>query len=306
MTERNFSDVANVEHYADRIDSCCHHIEVSVLTNGVLTTGFGSDTNKDVALFKAVSEFFERLVFKESAPSGSTSNGFACHSNAQNARLNAMFELIERDLLTSFWLLKKPPVWIKDESFSSELNTAISLFSSKGFELDIGILGQTGNVYTLISKLSTSEGGIVINANSHFDFFTAVKSLLYDNSRAATVIINRMENNALPFTEMVSDRIAQPKDAFEFYLNPINALDLQWLCTGGDKIFVEQMPSFEFKDICKFSITPPWHLVASRAISPELQQFYVGVPLEKNINESRLRKIVPDFKELNFKPHPLA
>lgn len=306
MTERTFINVANVEHYLDKLDSSCNHIEVSVLSDGAVTTGFGSDSNKDIALFKAVSEFFERLAFSESCASGRTSNGFACHSNANSARMNAMCELIERDLLTSFWLLKKPPVWVKEESFSLEINKTMSLFSDKGFELNIGILGKTGNVFTLISKLSTAEGGIVINANSNFDFFTAVRALLYDNSRAATVIINRMENGALPFKEIAPNDIVKPRDAFEYYLNPINVFDVEWLSVGSDDIFFEQMPSFEFRDFRKFSITPPWDLVASQAVSPALQEFYVGIPSEKQISHSRLRKIIPDFTELNLKPHPLA
>jgi ribosomal protein S12 methylthiotransferase accessory factor YcaO len=84
-----------VEEYPDSIGSDVRHFRVFD-KNGEINRGFGSAYSSEMALYKAMSEYFERLTFAK-LRLGVSSNGFAAHIDDEKAKNAAACELVERD-----------------------------------------------------------------------------------------------------------------------------------------------------------------------------------------------------------------
>ncbi len=63
----------------------------------------GQDSGKDLAELKALMELCERYVCTHRTNSYTISNGFAAHTNFDDAAYNALLEVIERDAFMRFW-----------------------------------------------------------------------------------------------------------------------------------------------------------------------------------------------------------
>lgn len=101
----------------------------------------------DLAKIKAHSELAERsaLITSPIAANATTSNGWAAHPNESQTKLNAVFELVERDAVLAQWYSKTPffrlsatefPItlqkWIATELSISEYPELVLLLSTEG------------------------------------------------------------------------------------------------------------------------------------------------------------------------------
>ena len=69
--------------------------------NGI--SGYGLDSDQNTAILKSVSELAERRSFIKCYSHFQTTNGIAVHSDVNEAKKAAKFELIERDVILTFF-----------------------------------------------------------------------------------------------------------------------------------------------------------------------------------------------------------
>lgn len=119
---------------------------------GIDTYGWGSDENQNLAIFKALMEFVERICYMNSCPLyfskkysfnkllfqnivkenfesaervwGETSSGNAIHLSAQKAKMSAKKELIERHTILFSLLTNTKPTFVKESMLDNQLTAS--------------------------------------------------------------------------------------------------------------------------------------------------------------------------------------
>ena len=306
----NINDL-KVDKFIDPFDSNFYNIRVSTnIGNTFAISGFGSDENEEVALAKAISEYYERLVFKRiSSRISSTSNGYACHPDFHMCRKKALCEIIERDSVLTGWINFTAPYWLTVEDLAnlqlSNLAVHDQLLRRFDFEVKYAINSVTSGVYTIIASLKSLVGdfGFVITSSASSDIRQAVLSNVLDVRRSANLIHNRRVNKQPIFKNLVAENVACPADHLEFYLNPKNAKGTEWFFDGAPDAPIYSFIRFEIEEL-EIGVATPWKLNVLRAMSSELQDYFVGRTTKEKINKIRN----PFLKGPNFNQqlHPLA
>lgn len=310
MIDSDFSKKIKVLQYKDAIDDTCFHINVKCKIKNQTISGFGSDWDQNIALIKAISEFFERMAFKTSKKKFLTSNGFACHTTKELSMSSALNELIERDIVSTRWLLKIPPMWIENRNLPDKLKKEQILARKKGYDIKYGLWGMRGKRVVTISIVFVHKkgpgSGFVLTSTCNFNFEKCTDSLILDNRRVITVLINRQKKNKKIYKNITESEIQKPKDAFDFYLNPRNASKVKWFLKSNKNLISEPNPKTDYNFFNNFQIKPPWELFVTKATSVDVQEYYVGSPKESIINFKRLSKFRKNLNKLNLNPNPLA
>lgn len=315
MLSDDLLERAEISEFSDALGGDLCHFRV-LFENGTDTPirGFGSGSDREIALVKAISEFFERAVFLDHARSGDSvsSNGFACHPVLEIAKLKAELELIERDVVMTHWLMRKTPYWFTDNEWKSVASDDVSdihrRFVDVGWSLRFGIWGMTNEKSVLISTLLPDDGscgfGFASTCVPNGQINEGLKGLASDQRRVYSIVSARKEKGEAPFLEMSAEALTSPVDHREFYLNPAHRRGLDWFFETAGEISVGQLDLQVSHLLIPFKT--PWELQVCRATSSEAQNYFVGVPKEKNLNLKRLGILASDLNRLNSQPHPLA
>ena len=296
--------------YSDPLDGTFSHFEIVKEIHELgEVKGFGSDADDGTALKKAVSEFYERYVFKSRSRGhvSQTSNGYACHSTYSEAATKAVTEIIERDSVMYGWLTYQAPYWLSTDEMAGfkdlVINNQIDLLNAFGFKICIGINSITNNIYTIVSILlsKSSDTGFVFCSSASSNLVEAVKSNIFDQRRAAALILSRRTRDKSIFTKLTADEILTPAQHMEFYLNPENAHLIEWYLRGSETINEFSNIPISVEEI-KIDIDTPWELHVAKASSELLQDYFVGLSKPNILNKKRFEKA----HHVNLTLHPLA
>lgn len=277
------------------------------------STGFGSCISKEVALKKAVNELIERLCFKaESNQLGThTSNGFAAHDTIEHSMLSSMAEVIERDASLSCWLLKLPPLWLPSNPLPKDIplqyKNILAYLKTKGLNIQIGILGQTGPFFTVCSVLLDSHSdkrfGFIYSSSSNKNLTLAIQSTILELSRGAEMLLSRLSQGSKVYKVISQESVRSSSDHLEYYLNPDNLHEAEWLFERSPEVRAFPFHEVSFKPLTPlFQLSWPIHVIYSH--SSKYQNLYFGKVNDQLINFERLKEIAnPSITKLNSGIH---
>jgi hypothetical protein len=290
-------------------DTGFFHFQVrdSLLT----TSGYGTDSNKKVALAKACHEYAERKAFKiynsetNLDKIGITSNGFACHYSHENACLSAENELFERDILIAHWIEKVKPLWLSDQELIKQTNSKTHLLTTKlkqqGFNFRVGILAFVNNRAVSIGTITLQNGeiGHAVATACANTLSESIVKIFADLVRVADLILGR-KKQCLPLYHNIAELdLQKPQDHLEYYLNPTSWMGLDWFFESSDDIrSYNTQPTIFYPQLTCSDLN--WHHTVIRAVNNSLQGLFFGPTLISKINGDRISTIQ------NSKPHPLA
>lgn len=274
--------------------------------------GFGADHNYTVAIHKAYSEFIERNTFKflnVSFNDFKTSNGFSAHLTSEEARLNSIYELIERDAFLLSWHSKTAPYWLQMDDYNKLLsisnNEIVKNHTDHNLELQLGIIAKTGQVLTCIAKVSgvyKRKKFFFIDTKSGENLAETLNSLVESVSFFSHHIV--MKNVKLRNSNF---KIKNPIDHFFYYLNN-TSISTEWFQKGSLEIL--ELPTLKINS---------YELNAEKILgirnlkrkvflseSEDSQNYYCGFFNMRHINHDRFKKVFGYHFRYNKAVHPLS
>lgn len=301
----------------DAIQADLCHVEASLKGNAVV--GFGSAATRELAMVKATHELAERYVCRKvcaNDPTTHSSNGFAAHIDRYEAAKTARQELIERDLLLSLWLSKRPPFWLTTfsdlpKSHQVWLSGVVEQFYQKDLSVQFGILGKVGADIGVIAVLrpvkeQSERFGFVIACSVKDSLYHAIESCVIDLCRIATMIDTRSSagGQSVFKCDFTEEHLIQPKDHIEYYLNPSRVNNAEWFFENSAPILELPAPQVNFT-FYPFQLEGGWPVYVVRATASDIQQYFAGKTVDVHLNHTRLRSVF-NSSSINLDPHPLG
>ena len=154
----------------------------------------GEASTHELAFAKARSELIERSVLI-SAPESyrtETSNGWAAHPSFEYAKLNAIFELLERDAVLSQWYGSTPFLQVPKSELPKDLQRWLSeeLAQSEYPELDVLI--STNGIGPSVSCILKNKDGFAVSGHAtRATLSESIDSALAEACRAAHATLRR-------------------------------------------------------------------------------------------------------------------
>lgn len=155
-------------------------LQAKVTFDNKLFYGRGSHPNPEIALNKAITEVIERLHMQFST--ADNSNGFAAHFDLHLAKMNAYFELIERDLFFCYFLTetKFPRLKLVEFLFFTEAQKILKCYN---IDLRAYCLGKTDDwATTMVVAIGTE-----FKKPFGFCFGTSTKNTLENSITAGSI-----------------------------------------------------------------------------------------------------------------------
>jgi hypothetical protein len=171
-----------------------HAVNIVAQLAGRKFVATGEANSLDLALIKAHSELVERsaLIASPIAASATTSNGWAAHPSEDQAKLNAVFELVERDAVLAQWYSRTPFLRLIDGNAPAGLKKWITteLALSEYPEL-IVLLSTTGLGPSVTCILKNTKGLGVSGHATRATLPDSINAALAEACRAAHASIRR-------------------------------------------------------------------------------------------------------------------
>jgi YcaO cyclodehydratase, ATP-ad Mg2+-binding len=261
---------------------------------GFEATGIGSSDIAAMAIQKAISEAYERLVFKllRGNLNLGTSNGMAAHPNIRAAQRNAAAELLERDALIVQWLTKTPLQNVINLPGREWQNLVDRSLAGTSFTLRNILSSTCGEISTLTLLVENKAAGVaLVSHGSGGTSHHALRRTLVELERLVAVIHEILPLK--PDFENVGEPLMQ-----NAIFTPQRLLDSSWML-GEDIPLSELNKTWRssggkfFKEI-EFQLLASGDISVCRASSAHLQDYF-GSDTEKalqshQLNWSRLEK----------------
>lgn len=271
-------------------------------------TGFGSDYDRSIAFIKAAAECAERHFILELQ--AKTSNGMAAHSDVESAKTAAQLELLERDAFLTLWLTGKSPEWLDVENLDldSESLNSLRIMQNHGFRIQLGLSAVGPHSFFAAGVLLPGDaregqfGGVFSSAGGE-SLRSSLRSVLIELRRAATVIETR-RMSGLIYNPASAEETKDGRSTFEYYLNPDHFSDIEsFIRQQGTRLYLDGAKiSFDVFN-CEIS-RPNLKFWVARAISPDVQDLYFGMPHAEDLNLDRLGLVSPGPYRSKVMPLP--
>lgn len=154
----------------------------------------GESDDDEVSWKKAFSELYERsaLITFGSIFGATTSNGWAAHPNREQARQNAILELVERDAILAHWYSKTPFIEIPKNEFPLDIQAWVVTELCRSEFPNLRILLSTIGLGPSVTCLLSNNEGFGVCANSAKESFTdSINSAITEACRAAHSSLRR-------------------------------------------------------------------------------------------------------------------
>ncbi len=301
--KKYFNDIELMKHKDTVNDSLhCYSIFTSFKDYKVYATGM--DLNPSVAKSKAISEFSERIVFF--SQNDLEFDGYAAHPTKEMAIRNSTYELIERDIFLTCWLLKIPPTIIPPLEIEALISQEyLSIYrdnNSEDFQQTIGILGISDKIITCCGFITSKKEGLpfgfILTTAAHENLSVAVQKVILD--------LRRSINMARTFLE--EDSSCDEFNHINFYMNPKHLKDVSWFLKPTLEKEVKIFPTLEINShlIQSFPIKN-WPVFTARSKSTDAQKYFFGETTPEKVNLEKFKSIYnKDFRDLNLQVHPLG
>jgi hypothetical protein len=154
----------------------------------------GEGVSGEVAKAKALSELIERAALLSFGKifSAENSNGWAAHPDKEHARINAIFELVERDAVLSQWYCSEAFNVIKSNEFPLDVQEWISADLSLSEFPNLSVLLSTSGIGPSVTCILANDQGLGVCAHAtRATLAESIRSALAEVCRAAHSAIRR-------------------------------------------------------------------------------------------------------------------
>ncbi len=168
--------------------------EISARLDGHEIVVCGESEKQDIDSQKAFSELVERsaLIKHGSKFSAKTSNGWAAHPQQDQARINAILEIVERDAVLAQWYSQTPFIEILYEEFPLDLQAwmQFELFQSE-FPI-LRLLFSTMGIGPSVTCVLMNKSGFGVSGHATKETISgSISSAVSEACRAAHASIRR-------------------------------------------------------------------------------------------------------------------
>lgn len=224
--------------------------------------------------------------------------------------MNATFEVIERDLFlchyhSSETWLDVTDVACRNDGYVKQIREDLI---GNGFELRIGELFSSNQMYCAVSAVFNKSGGVVVGLSCKKTMQHAVRKSMFE------AVANAVISNKNPRILELNDFLSLP---YEESVDTLKHQHLGLSSSSGDyirKLFSNSRnyvaSSFHESDFVGEEISLPGFLEESGLVcvwvrNYKLQQLYFGNNVIDNLNVGRLNEFSPD-NAINYRPHILG
>jgi hypothetical protein len=294
-----------------------HIINLQAQLNGQEILACGEANNKELAAAKAISELLERAALyspKAESLGILTSNGFASHPNEQQAEINAMFEVVERDGVLSNWYSKTPFIQITPESLPSNLREWIDTELSRSEYPILKLLISTEGFGPSVSCILMNRSGHGVTGHaSGINLLDSIESSIAEACRSAHHALRMTYwNESLRLMDMNSKVEPSAHAVFYAYHRQLPP----WLfgktlsfdsCIDDWNISADKVLSFRSSFVFDKFLEQPVHTIL--ASHPECIQIKWGTGFNESLNKlAGTRRLPTQLKDgfINLEPHFVA
>lgn len=175
--------------------------EANYLDKSIIATG--EDFSEDIAIAKTISELMERAIMLDYFSNISklnldlikptTSNGWAAHPVELEAKIRAVFELLERDAVLTQWYSQTPFFEINTSSLSKYIRSWVEQELSLSEFPNLKVLISTEGIGPSVTcLLLNSEGFGVCGHSSGTNLEKSIESAIGEACRAAQLTLRKM------------------------------------------------------------------------------------------------------------------
>ena len=292
------------------------NIEAKFQDTFLLTCGEASD--QSLATTKALAELLERTAMKEWSTKNpqfkiKSSNGWAAHQSKEDARLNAIFERVERDAVLAQWYSKAPFFQIANESLPQDVQEwANAELSQSEFSL-LRILISTQGIGPSVTCILMNEAGFGVTAHAaKSDLKESIESAIAEACRAAHHYLRRSfwsDSLKLKFSDH-SEKIQPGAHAVYYaYHEPLPLWmfgeEMSW--AEANQYWREKIETFVSHELSRFSFqcVVKHPLFIGYATHPEIFEIIWG-PTDPAVVSKMTKGRRSSFlneRTLNLKPH---
>ncbi len=226
--------------------------------------------------------------------SQSDSTGLACGQSPNAATLNALCELVERDLFASTWMLLRHPPRLDVGIAIERLDLPVQLaLKSRRLDVELFYLGREFGVHGVVCLVRSPAGhGIVASAASPYILRAIEKAVcegLYTFSVASRHIGRKVPQSL--------DEIRAPADHLAYYLNPERFATVRSVFSSPDTQSLIDLLTFEPAHLTAYDIAASMANGGIVATSVDLTTPDVG-----DLGMSVVRVVAPGLQPLVFGP----
>jgi len=256
--------------------------------------GHGLSSSKNAAFMASVAEVLERIVFQQT--DFATTSGFAAHTDYDKACQNAIFELIERDLLLCYYHsgTSIPDVTAEMCLKHAKIKFLNERIANAGKSLKLGCLHKKNGIFSFLAAIHPVRDGTTLGA-----------SCGQNQEAAAEKAVLEAFMNAL-----IADRIYSPVELQDFLSLPENESRsaIMHLRLGLDRTvaqpFIHQfsksakaqewpvhLDKFKTTELHLTEIFSAFPFRVVRASNDHLQPLYFGSHVTKSLQKNRFQEI---------------
>ena len=170
-------------------------IDIEATLDGITILACGESDTDDLAMTKAIMELVERaklMMWHREHGTHATSNGWAAHSTLQNAKTNAILELVERDAVLAQWYLSKPFLEIKPDSWPEEIKEWVRSELAQSEFPKLKLLLSTEGFGPSVTCLFMNDAGLGVSGHgTKLTLEESVNAAIAETCRAAHHAIRR-------------------------------------------------------------------------------------------------------------------
>jgi len=227
------------------------------------------------------------------------SNGCAAHSTVQQAKLNAVHELLERDAIARNWLLKESPTRIPIELIPVHWRKRVLFWHAQGWKVDVVNFSHSG--VAIINVLARHDGHQPYlaqgSAASSVDLTQAIDKA-FQEMEVTIYALSGWRAKRIPF-----EKVDSPGDHGQLYRFDDFSHQIEYLFEGE---FVDEVPLVGGEDAI-YAFDPIYVTVSSdssplqvvRALSSQLLPVNFGYGRDHIAHHT-----VKDFVDQSTKPFP--
>lgn len=249
----------------------------------------------------AVLVFLSLDIQRQQAFCQGTSNGMAAGTDASEAQLRAILELVERDAFMTSWLCKRPGRILRtDATLDPDLAAILDGVAALGAQVELVLLESACGIPT-IACLAFGDGmswpGVTFGLGADPDPRNALRQAILELGQTGPHL-RRMMQSAQPIPKAASD-VSDMLDHARYYFSPERARAFDYLRDDSDACGLTDLPPGAERSLTRCLDTLAESnirvalvdvtsadvgmtgLVVMRAVSPDLQPISFGYGLDR-------------------------
>lgn len=297
-------------NWTESINLNAHSFSCEITINNITTKGFGKSRTQEVAIKKAIIEAIERYLTGEFKLN--TSNGVAGHTVYNSAAKNAIYELIERDLLLCHFLTKTPFVRINEDIYKGKYSELLDWSRRSKIKFSLYYLGLTGCLGLIDGQMAEEAFGYFVTSTFSDSLDESIENTLLNLAGRGFYYIKHkkpVQNSSLEdFLNLQSP---------DFDQHGLLALNLEY---ANSISFLFESEAGIIGSSLKENLVACASLLSSnpilknipasfvRAQSEYAQNLFLGFPNENFINLNRLSEfsnVKQNMQTILHLPHPM-